>query len=102
MHLIRFAKDRITNYSRLRQWFRRMLHWAQHNVDKNPNAKKSKHIWVPKNTQHTSPHQTLQNDCHSTQLGEKNIDLLPRKTDGSLPLSHISTHVHLISTASVF
>jgi len=29
-HLITFAHDRITNYPKLRFWFRRMLHWASH------------------------------------------------------------------------
>ena len=29
-HLQKFCNDRITNYSRLRQWFRRMLCWARH------------------------------------------------------------------------
>ena len=30
-HLNKFTNDRITNYSRLRQWFRRMMSWAIRN-----------------------------------------------------------------------
>ena len=30
-HLQKYCNDRITNYSKLRQWFRRMLCWAIHN-----------------------------------------------------------------------
>ena len=43
-HLMKFNNDRITNYTRLRHWFRRMLQWAIHN----PLQKKQQQIWRPK------------------------------------------------------
>ena len=91
-HLVRFAKDKITNYSRLRQWFRRMLRWAQHNFHKYSKAKHSKHIWVPKKTQNAIPDQTPQNPCHSKNERENIINPSPRKIDKLL--THL-TFLHI-------
>ena len=64
-HLNKFAHDRITNYSRLRHWFRRMLKWASYHYKQtvptviwkpkqskpalNP-IPKSKPVWKPKHS----------------------------------------------------
>ena len=64
-HLNKFAHDRITNYSRLRHWFRRMLKWASYHYKQTvptviwkpkqskptPNPiPKSKPVWKPKHS----------------------------------------------------
>ena len=38
-HLQKFSNDRINNYSRLRQWFRRMLWWSQCNPMQPPSKR---------------------------------------------------------------
>ena len=63
-HLNRFSKDKITNYSCLRQWFRRMQHWAICNPILFQNRKREKQ-WVPKPHLHEKLVQT-----HSPKLSE--------------------------------
>ena len=51
-HLARYATDKFTNHSRLRQWFRRMLIWAHHHSfqykTKENRITKTKQVWKPK------------------------------------------------------
>jgi hypothetical protein len=53
-HLNKFNNDKITNYTALRRWFRRMLTWATYK------HKETNKIWIPKTS-------NLEKNCHDTQ-----------------------------------
>jgi hypothetical protein len=64
-HLAAYSNDRITNYTRLRQWFRRMLCWASHHplqpFDKSINSKSTLPQPAKKQLSHNSEKSTITN-----------------------------------------
>jgi hypothetical protein len=78
-----------------------MLRWAQYNFDKIPSAKKTQYTWCPKKMQNTIPNQTKQNSYHTEHKGKPFIDSPHKKTNKSISLPYISSHVHSISKTSV-
>ena len=73
-HLNRFSKDKITNYSRLRQWFRRMLHWAICNPIMFQYRKREKQ-WVPKTHLHKKLAQTNSSKLSEGKLMDTSLAL---------------------------
>jgi len=67
-HLNRFTNDRFTNYSRLRQWFRRMMLWAIHNFKSIP-THKTHQQWIPK--QKTTVYADPQNIACTEEINAK-------------------------------
>ena len=64
-HLAKFNNDRITNYTRLRHWFRRMLEWAIHHPIQ------AKKVWIPKKSaNHTNDPLQDDNIPLASQLSE--------------------------------
>ena len=96
-HLVRFAKDRITNYSRLRQWFKRMLRWVFSHQSSTPHCSKStKRVWKPKQGIHKNENEPSLN--WSTKLHMLD-DYLSKKshesTTSALPSLDVKAQNHL-------
>ena len=73
-HLSTFCNDRITNYSNLRNWFRRMLRWATYQCKCQTNLQQKQwQKWVPKNM---DKQQSLQQSDKNknTQKEPKNME----------------------------
>ena len=96
-HLNRFSKDKITNYSRLRQWFRRMLHWAICNPIQFQYAKREKQ-WVPKaqictNSVQTNPPKVSEGEHVDTPLSIDNLQgMASRSAQSNLSSSSVVNH----------